>query len=61
MDDLWCQSLEINFSLVMSSPGVPVMVNGYILPQNAMQHNDNCVFNVWRDNTNSANSFVQQS
>ena len=33
------------FSLVMSSPGGPVMVNRLILPQNALQHADNCVVN----------------
>ena len=33
MGDLWCHSLEINFSLVMSSPGGPVMVMGKYYPK----------------------------
>ena len=33
----------MQFSLVMSSPGGPGMVNGYTLPQNAMQHHDSYV------------------
>ena len=37
------------------------MVNGYTLPQNAMQHDDCCVVNFWRVNKNSANWCVQQS
>ena len=28
MCDFWCHSLEIKFSLVLSSPGGPGMVNG---------------------------------
>ena len=33
------------FSLVMSSPGGPDMVNGYILSPNALQHGDSCFVN----------------
>ena len=33
------------FSLVMSSPGGPGMVNGYILPENALQRDYSCVVN----------------
>ena len=33
------------FSLVMSSSGGPGMVNGQILPENALQHDDSCVIN----------------
>ena len=37
------------------------MVNGYILPQNALQHDDNCIVNFWLGTKNSANWCVQQS
>ena len=45
MGDICCYSLKIIFSLVMSSPGGPGMVNGYILPKNALQHDNSCVVN----------------
>ena len=61
MGDFLCHSLEIKFSLVMSSPGGPGMVNGYTLPQNAMQNHDSYVVNFWRENKNSANWCAQQS
>ena len=32
-------------TLVMSSPGGPGMVNGYILSQKALQHDNNCIVN----------------
>ena len=35
----------MNFSLVVSSHGGPGMLNGYILPQNALQHDDRCIVN----------------
>ena len=38
-------SKPLFFSLFMSSPGGPGMVKGYILPQNALQHDDSCVVN----------------
>ena len=45
----------------MSSSGGPAMVNGYILPQNAMQHDDSCIVNFWREYEISANWCAQQS
>ena len=33
---------KIIFSLVMSSPGRSGIVNGSILPQNALQHDNSC-------------------
>ena len=33
------------FSLAMTSPGGPGMVNGQISPQNALQHDDSSVVN----------------
>ena len=52
---------KLHFSLVMSSPGGPRMVNELTLPQNVMQHVDSCVVNFWRENKNSVNWCVQQS
>ena len=45
MGDIRCHSIKIIFSLVMSSSGGPGMLNGYILPQNALQHDNSCVVN----------------
>ena len=36
---------KLFFSIVMRSPGGSGMVNGLILPQNALQHDNNCVVN----------------
>ena len=52
---------KIIFSLVMSSPGGPDMVNGLILPQNALQHGASCIVKFWRETNNSANWCAQQS
>ena len=54
-------SVKNKFFLVIGSPGGPDMVNGYILPQNAMQHDDNCVVNFGGENKNSVNWCAQQS
>ena len=35
-------SLEVNFSVVMSSPGSPRMVNERTLNQNVVQQDDSC-------------------
>ena len=45
MGDIWCHSLNISFFLVIISPGGSGMVNGYILPQNALQHDNSFVTN----------------
>ena len=37
------------------------MVNGYILPQKALQDGDSCVVKFWRKTKNSANWCAQQS
>ena len=54
-------SLEIKFSLVMSSSGDSGMVNGQTLPKNAMQHHDRYVVKCWCENKNSTNWSAQQS
>ena len=61
MGDFRCHSVEINFSVVMRSPGGPGMVNGLTLPKNALQHDDSCVVNFWRVNKDSVNWCAQQS
>ena len=43
MGEVRCHSLQIKFSLVMSCPGGPGMVNGQTLPQNSIQHHDSYV------------------
>ena len=49
------------FSLVMSSPGGPDMVDGLILPKKTLQHGDSCVVNFGRETKNTANWCAQQS
>ena len=49
------------FSLVMSSPGGPDIVNGLILPQMTLQRGDSCVVNFGRQTKNIANWCAQQS
>ena len=51
----------MNFSVVMSSPGGPGMLNEEILCQNALQHDDSCAVNFWRETKNSANWCAQHS
>ena len=43
------------FSLAMSSPGGPDMVNGLILPKKTLQHSNSCIANFGRETKNSAN------
>ena len=60
---LWflMSSLKIKFSLVMSSPGGPGMVNGLKHYPIAMQNHDSYVVNFWHENKNCANWCAQQS
>ena len=45
----------------MSTLGGPDMVNGYILPQKALQDGDSCVVKFWRKTKSSANWCAQQN